>query len=92
MPRRYYDYPERFQALHVISTVGAWLLGVAMMLTLAYLVVALFRGERVSRNPWGARSFEWRSESPPPVHNFEGTPSFDVGPYDYDAPDGDADV
>jgi cytochrome c oxidase subunit 1 len=85
MPRRYFDYPARFQVLHVVSTLGSWLLGAAMMLTLAYLVVAAFRGARASNNPWDSRSYEWYAPSPPPKHNFEGprAPTFELDPYDY---------
>jgi hypothetical protein len=28
-------------------------------------------------------SFEWRSPSPPPEHNFDDEPKWTVGPYDY---------
>ncbi len=83
MPRRYYDYPAHFQALHVASTTGAFVLAAGLLLALATLGFALVRGERASANPWGSASFEWRTASPPPKHNFEGQPSFDVGAYDY---------
>lgn len=71
MPRRYYSYPARYHVLNVVSTAGAYLLGVALLITLIYLVISLGYGSRAPRNPWGSRSFEWRSPSPPPVHNFE---------------------
>jgi cytochrome c oxidase subunit 1 len=83
MPRRYYDYDPQFQALHVISTVGSWILGVGMLLTLVYLTASLFVGRRAPPNPWGSRSFEWRTASPPPTHNFDAEPDFAIGPYDY---------
>ncbi|MGZ6130394.1 MAG: cbb3-type cytochrome c oxidase subunit I, partial [Myxococcaceae bacterium] len=66
MPRRYFDYAPRYQALHVTSTVGALLLGGALSFIAAYLGWALFRGERAGRNPWSSASYEWRTESPPP--------------------------
>jgi cytochrome c oxidase subunit I len=86
MPRRYYDYAPAFQTLHVISTVGSWVLGAAMAMTLAYLVVALFTGERAPANPWDSRSYEWYTSSPPPKHNFAAEPRFDLDPYDYTVP------
>jgi cytochrome c oxidase subunit 1 len=84
MPRRYYSYPERYHALNVVSSCGAYLLGLGLVLTLGYLIVSLVRGERAPDNPWGSRGFEWRSPSPPPVHNF--VVPFDParGPYSYD--------
>jgi cytochrome c oxidase subunit 1 len=86
MPRRYFDYPPEFQALHVISTVGSWILGGAMTATAAYLLVALRRGERAGHNPWDSRSYEWYAALPPPKHNFDGPPHFALDPYDYGAP------
>jgi cytochrome c oxidase subunit 1 len=83
MPRRYYDYPPEYQALHVLSTMGSWALGGGLLLTVAYLLGALRRGERAGPNPWGSRSFEWSTSSPPPQHNFLEQPVIDRGPYDY---------
>jgi cytochrome c oxidase subunit 1 len=76
MPRRYYSYPARYHTLHVVSTLGAYLLGAALVMTLAYLVISLRWGARAPANPWGSRGFEWRA------------PPFDpaIGPYDYDRP------
>jgi cytochrome c oxidase subunit 1 len=86
MPRRYFTYAPAFQALNVVSTVGAWILGVAMLMIAAYLFIALFNGERVGPNPWDSRSFEWYAPSPPPRGNFLREPSFSLGPYDYSSP------
>jgi cytochrome c oxidase subunit 1 len=83
MPRRYYDYPERYQPLNVISTVGAWILGVGLLITLLYLLVALKWGRRAGDNPWGSASYEWRTPSPPPEHNFHGAPDIARDVYDY---------
>jgi cytochrome c oxidase subunit 1 len=83
MPRRYYSYPERFQWLNVLSTGGSNILAFGLFLTLVYLVVALKWGPRAPANPWGSRSIEWRTGSPPPKHNFTGAPPVKRGPYDY---------
>jgi cytochrome c oxidase subunit 1 len=40
-------------------------------------------GRRAGGNPWGSRSFEWLTPSPPPPHNFARTPSLSYSPYDY---------
>jgi cytochrome c oxidase subunit 1 len=83
MPRRYYSYPEHYQWLHVLSTAGASVLALGLILVVVYLVVAVFRGKRVGPNPWGSASPEWRVPSPPPTHNFES--EVDTrGPYDYE--------
>jgi cytochrome c oxidase subunit 1 len=83
MPRRYYAYPAQYQWLHVLSTGGAYLLAAALLLTLGNLAVALKWGDRAPGNPWGSRSFEWLTPSPPPKQNFARTPNLDYSPYDY---------
>jgi cytochrome c oxidase subunit 1 len=83
MPRRYYNYPDHYQTLHVVSTAGSWVLGLGLLITLVYLVIALRWGPRASANPWGAAGFEWRTSSPPPTHNFGTAPPLERGPYDY---------
>jgi cytochrome c oxidase subunit I len=83
MPRRYYDYPPEYQTLHVISTVGSWVLAAGMLITLGYLLWALKSGKRAGNNPWGSASYEWFTRSPPPPHNFDDTPVFATDPYDY---------
>lgn len=90
MPRRYYSYPPRFQWLNVLSTGGAWLLGGALILALLNLIVALKWGRRAGPNPWGSRSFEWITSSPPSKHNFDNTPIIERSPYDYHLSEEDA--
>jgi len=88
MPRRYYAYPPRFQTLHVVSTVGSWVLGGGVLVALGTLGVAALRGPRSPSNPWGSLSYEWRTPSPPPPENFASTLDTTVGPYDYHRVDG----
>lgn len=86
MPRRYAAYPEEFQMLHVLSTAGASILGVGYVLPLCYLIWAWFYGREAEPNPWRATGLEWKTHSPPPVHNFEVTPVVTAKlPYDYEA-------
>ena len=81
MPRRYYNYQPEFQGLHVVSTIGAFLLGVGLMICAGVLIHSLFRGRQAPPNPWGVATMEWQTTSPPPVHNFEHTPDV-TDPYD----------
>jgi cytochrome c oxidase subunit 1 len=90
MPRRYYYYSPEHQPLHVISTIGALGLGAALLLVVGYLGWALLYGERAPDNPWGSRSYEWLTRSPPPTQNFDEAPRFALGPYDYTRPDEEA--
>jgi cytochrome c oxidase subunit 1 len=84
MPRRYYSYPAQYEFLNVLSTGGAYLLAGALLLTLVNLVVALRYGARAGRNPWGSRTYEWDTPSPPLQHNFPEPPVVDRGPYAYE--------
>jgi cytochrome c oxidase subunit I len=81
MPRRYYNYKPEFQGLHVVSTLGAFVLGIGLMICAAVLVHSLLRGRKAPPNPWGVATMEWETTSPPPVHNFEDTPKV-TDPYD----------
>ncbi|MGE5497176.1 MAG: cbb3-type cytochrome c oxidase subunit I, partial [Syntrophothermus sp.] len=85
MPRRYYDYLPQFRTLHIIATVGSWVLVSGLIIMIVNLIRALKYGERASMNPWGGRTLEWTVPSPPPVENFDEIPVIDHGPYDYEA-------
>ncbi len=86
MPRRYYNYVEQFQTLHQYSTVGSWILGVGFIIIAIYLVISLRSKEKAPSNPWGSRTLEWMTSSPPTHHNFDYTPVVVHGPYDYHKP------
>ncbi len=81
MPRRYYNYLPEFQVFHVLSTIGAFMLGFGLALAAAVLIISLFTKRKAPANPWGSATLEWQCSSPPPLANFEKTPV--VGnPYD----------
>ena len=89
MPRRYHDYEKllpwhpEFTFLHFLSTMGAYLTAVAVLVILASFFHSIFRGRRAPSNPWGAATLEWQTPSPPPHDNFPQHPQ--VGdPYDVD--------
>jgi len=83
MPRRYYDYLPTFHTLHLISTVGSWILAAGLILMFGNLIRGLIRGEKADDNPWGGATLEWKIPSPPPMENFEKIPTVDRGPYDF---------
>ena len=83
MPRRYYAYPEEWQALNVLSTAGASVLGLGYLLTFCYLVWSLFKGKPAPANPWGAKGLEWETPSPPPTFNFDADPVVTEPAYNY---------
>jgi cytochrome c oxidase subunit 1 len=83
MPRRYHQYPEEFQVLHVLSTAGATILGVGYLLPMAYLLWSLRWGRPAGPNPYNATGLEWTTPSPPTQHNFDTVPVVDEEAYDY---------
>src|SRR5258708_4374838 len=52
MPRRYHYYPDEFQVLHVLSTAGAPILGVGLLIPAIYLVWSMRYGKKAAANPW----------------------------------------
>jgi len=83
MPRRYHDYPEKFEFFHAHSSIGAFLTGIGMLAILCYLIHSLYKGRLAPANPWGGGTLEWRCSSPPPKENFAEQPEVS-DPYDYD--------
>ncbi|PXY32133.1 cytochrome c oxidase subunit I [Prauserella muralis] len=78
MPRRYADYlaSDGFTVLNMVSTIGAFVLGLSM-LPFVWNVVRSYRfGDPVEvDDPWGyGNSLEWATSSPPPRHNFTELP------------------
>ncbi len=75
--RRYFEYTDTpaFQNLHVMATVGSWILATGVVLMFANLIGSLWFGKRSSANPWEAPTLEWQTASPPPFENFETIPT-----------------
>jgi cytochrome c oxidase subunit 1 len=74
MPRRYWDYDPQYQIFHQISTIGAFILGISMFITVCYLMASFWTGTKAARNPWGGSSLEWQAPTPPTLYNFEEPP------------------
>jgi cytochrome c oxidase subunit 1 len=83
MPRRYAHYLPQFQPLHLVSTVGSWILAAGLFLCAAYLLASLRKKPDAVPNPWGGKTLEWEAQSPPITHNFHETPVVTHGPYDF---------
>ena len=82
MPRRYASYQTEFTDLHRLSTIGAMMLGIGLLVAAVVLIHSLFYGKKAPRNPWGGATLEWECSSPPPHDNFSSAPT--VGdPYDF---------
>jgi cytochrome c oxidase subunit 1 len=83
MPRRYHAYPDEMQVLNVLSTAGASILAIGLVLPAIYLTYSWFYGPLASGNPWSAKGLEWETDSPPPTVNFEETPIVAAPAYAY---------
>ncbi len=83
MPRRYYDYLPAYESLNKISSIGAWTIGLGFLIALGVLIHAMTRGRPAGDNPWGAKTLEWQTASPPPHENFLTEPKVTAGPYEY---------
>jgi cytochrome c oxidase subunit 1 len=83
MPRRYADYLPEYTVYHRASTVGSWIMVSAIVLMLGNLVYSLFKGDKAEDDPWGGATLEWRTNTPPPVLNFDGAPDMSRGAYEY---------
>ena len=74
MPRRYVDYlpSDGFTTLHLVSSVGAFVLGASTLPFLWNMITSYRYGQRVDDDdPWGfGNSLEWATSTPPPRHNF----------------------
>jgi cytochrome c oxidase subunit I len=82
MPRRYAEYPAKFQTLNIVSTVGSWVLAAGILIMFWNFVRGL-RGEKAPANPWGALTLDWQVSSPPPTENYEEIPTVTDWPYGY---------
>ena len=88
MPRRYHVYPAEFQVYNVLSSAGATVLGLGMILPFIYFAYSLKKGALAGPNPWGATGLEWQTQSPPTTENFAITPVVTTEAYDYAAGQG----
>ncbi len=74
MPRRYADYlhSDQFTGMHMVSTVGAFLLGLSVLPFMWNVFKSYRYGEPVDVDDPGGfgNSLEWATTSPPPRHNF----------------------
>jgi cytochrome c oxidase subunit 1 len=87
MPRRVFQSSELFLLSNQISTVGAYMIGVGMLIFLAALISSWKSGVLASSNPWGSQTLEWQTPTPVPLENFPVLPVVTSDPYQYGVPD-----
>ncbi len=76
MPRRVYEYTDtgNLALYNLISTIGSFILGIGVLLTIINVVMSLKRGAIAGSDPWKANTLEWYMPSPPPENNFDAIP------------------
>ena len=76
MPRRIVDYSTGlgFETPNLVSTIGAGVMTVAVLLFLADVWISRRHPVPAGDDPWGGSSLEWATTSPPPEHNFATVP------------------
>ncbi|HWV83969.1 MAG TPA: cytochrome c oxidase subunit I [Capillimicrobium sp.] len=76
MPRRVYEYPDvgNLELYNLISTIGSFILGLGILLTVINVLRSIKRGPVAGPDPWKGNTLEWFSPSPPPANNFDVVP------------------
>ena len=77
MPRRIYTYDSEmgWNLWSAVSTAGAAVLAVSILVFISNVVLTIWQGEAADADPWDARTLEWSIPSPPPEYNFEQIPT-----------------
>jgi cytochrome c oxidase subunit I+III len=79
MPRRIFTYPEGlgFDALNLVSTIGAFVLAAGFAVFVWDLVRPKGKQPYSERNPWGAGTLEWLQEMPAQPWGVRSVPEID---------------
>jgi len=77
MPRRVYTYAPELGVtdLNRVSTIGAFLIALAILIFLVNLWRSRTHGRPAGNDPWGGATLEWAIPSPPPPYNFSVIPT-----------------
>jgi cytochrome c oxidase subunit I len=76
MPRRIYTYQpgSGWSTLNLLATIGSFILGAGILVTIANVARSYRRGPIAGPDPWKGNTLEWFTSSPPPVNNFDTIP------------------
>ncbi len=84
MPRRYYDYLPEFHGGNIISSLGAVMMIAGLLIVFINLIRSARHGTKVTdKNPWGGKTLEWQTDTPPTLENWEEIPEVSERPYEY---------
>jgi cytochrome c oxidase subunit 1 len=76
MPRRIYEYDNvgNLHLYNLISTVGSFILGLGVLVTIINVARSVKVGVVAGPDPWQGNTLEWFTPSPPPQNNFDVIP------------------
>jgi heme/copper-type cytochrome/quinol oxidase subunit 1 len=76
MQRRIATYPidTGFLPWNVVETVGAFLMGIGILIFVWNMLTSWRGGAVAGNDPWLANTLEWLTSSPPPEYNFVSLP------------------
>ena len=77
MPRRTFTYDSNmgWNTPNFIASIGAFTLGLGMFIYFVVMVYTYFKGQRIGKDVWDARTLEWSLPVPPPEYNFRVVPT-----------------
>jgi cytochrome c oxidase subunit I len=86
-PRRVFEYARNLETANDWVSISSFLLGTSILIfVINFVWSTVFARVREEGNPWGSRSLEWQTASPPPPGNFAQVPVVLSGPYEYGVP------
>ena len=86
-PRRVFEYARNLETANDWVSISSFFLGASILVfVINFVWSTVFARVREEGNPWGSRSLEWQTASPPPPGNFAQVPVVLSSPYDYGVP------
>jgi cytochrome c oxidase subunit 1 len=82
-PRRVVSFASMYKYQNMISTTGAYMVGLGFIILLWAVVHSWRKGVIAPMNPWGAKTLEWTVPYPVPLENFDELPVITSDPYGY---------
>jgi len=76
MPRRIYTYQPGlgFESGNMVVTVGSFVFGLGVLISVINFFISRKRGELAGPNPWNSDGLEWASDSPPESYELAHIP------------------
>jgi cytochrome c oxidase subunit 1 len=75
MPRRIPDYALQFADWNMLSSIGAFVLGLSHLIFIVVVIKCVRGGKKAEAQAWeGAQGLEWTVASPAPYHTFSTQP------------------